>query len=188
MKYLENRNSYIKRKNYKDIIIENAVKALNKVNKKINKDNIFSVYLEEFKFILNSIELEGYKQEAVIELLEDIDWSISNIRKGRNFEDQPSIVEPIIPDALMVISNNPNAIRFNNYEEYKEYSGKQKYFSASHSHCFYSQENKEYFHNNGSQHADPDEGLSDILFNTGHEIVQVWDNKNQIGYVVPGTY
>ena len=77
MKYLENRNSYIKRKNYKDIIIENAVKALNKVNKKINKDNIFSVYLEEFKFILNSIELEGYKQEAVIELLEDIDWSIS---------------------------------------------------------------------------------------------------------------
>ena len=77
MKYIENRNSYIKRKNYKDIIIENAVKALNKVNKKINKDNIFSVYLEEFKFILNSIELEGYKQEAVIELLEDIDWSIS---------------------------------------------------------------------------------------------------------------
>ena len=37
MKYLENRNSYINRKNYKDIIIENAVKALNKVNKKINE-------------------------------------------------------------------------------------------------------------------------------------------------------
>lgn len=188
MKYLENRNRYINKKNYKDIIIETAVKALKVDNSNINRDNIFTIYLEEFKFLLNSIQLDGYKSDALKELLEDIDWNNKNINKGKSFGDQPTINEPIIPDALMVISNNSTAIRFNNYNEYKEFADAQKYFSASHSHCFYSQENMEYFHKNGSKYADPDEEMSDILFNTGREIVQVWDNKNQIGYIVPGVY
>lgn len=193
MKYLENRGKFIKRKSYKDIIIENAVKALKDKCKDITVENITTVYANELGNLLVSIQLEGYKQECLEEILEDIDWSNTNI--SRNVKSkittsgtEPTVIEPIIPDAIMVISNNPNAIRFNNYEEYKEYAGEQKYFSSSHSHCFYSKENQEYFQKNGSQHADPDEALSDMVFNTGRELVQVWDNKNQIGYIVPGSF
>lgn len=187
MKYLKNRGKFIKRESYKDIIIENAVKALKVSCKDITKENITTVYVNEFKELLNSIQLEGYKQDALKEILEDIDWSNPNIKRASRIDEQPSIYDPIIPDAIMVISNNPNATRFNNIEEYKAYAEAQKYFNASHSHCFYSKENMEYFHANGSQHADPDEALSDILKNNG-DIVQVWDQKNQIGYVVAGTY
>jgi hypothetical protein len=186
MKYLENRGRFVKIKNYKNTIIESAVMALSDLYKDINKDNILTSYSNHLKHLLTSIKVEGYKMEAINSILEDIDWSNGNINK--RLGEQPTISEPIIPDALMIISNNPNAIRFNNKEEYDEFASVQKYFSASHSHCFYSMENKEYFHKNGSHYADSDEGLSDVLFNTGRDIVQVWDNKNQIGYVVPGTY
>ncbi len=120
-------------------------------------------------------------------LFEGIDWSNKNIYQ-KELGSEPTVREPIIPDALMIISNNPNAIKFNNFEEYKEFAEKQVYFSSSHSHCFYSIENENYFHKNGSKHLDPDEELSELLFNTGHEIVQVWDNKNQIGYIIPGKF
>lgn len=195
MKFLENRGNFLKRKNYKDIIIESAVKALSLKYKDISKDNITTIYVNEFRDMLNSIQLDGYKQDLVNEILEDIDFSNKNISRSKKsnitssgIEYMPTIIEPIIPDAIMVISHNPNAIRFNNLKEYKEYAELQKYFSSSHSHCFYSKENQDYFHKNGSKHADPDEVLSDIVFNTGRELVQVWDNKNMIGYVVPGTF
>jgi hypothetical protein len=121
-----------------------------------------------------------------IKYYEDIDFSIKNIH--RNNSNEITISEPIIPDALMVISNNPKAIKFSKLDEYKIFADKQKYFSAYHSHCFYSKENQEYFHMNGSMHKDKSEILSSIVFNTGREIVQVWDEKNQIGYVIPGKY
>lgn len=96
-----------------------------------------------------------------------------------------TIDEPIIPDAIQVISQNPNAIKFTDKQSYDEFANQQRYFSASHSHAFYSPEEMEEWRKSGNRYKDPDSEQSDILFNTGHEPVQVWDNKNQIGYVVP---
>lgn len=96
-----------------------------------------------------------------------------------------TISEPIIPDAIQVISDNPEAIQFLNKQEYDNFANQQKYFSASHSHAFYSPEEMEQWRKSGNQYKDKDSELSDILFDAGHEVVQVWDNKNRRGYVVP---
>ena len=96
-----------------------------------------------------------------------------------------TINEPIIPDAIEVISKNPNAIKFTNKSEYNSFAKNQQYFSASHSHSFYNKEENDSFSQNGSKYDDQDAEQSDILFETGHEIVQVWDNKNNIGFIIP---
>jgi hypothetical protein len=106
-----------------------------------------------------------------------------NIYKSR--DGYFTISEPIIPDAIEAISKHPEAIEFRDKQSFDEFADKQKYFSASYSHCFYSPEEKEEWHRNGNKHNDSDSEQSVMLFNTGHELVQVWDNKNQIGYVVP---
>lgn len=96
-----------------------------------------------------------------------------------------TIEKPIIPDAIEVISNNPNATEFHDKGSYDSFASQQHYFSASHSHCFYTEEEYNEFSRNGSQYVDPNSKESDILFETGHEVVQVWDNKNNIGFVIP---
>jgi hypothetical protein len=106
-----------------------------------------------------------------------------NIYKSR--DGYLTISEPIIPDAIEAISKHPEAIEFTDKQSFDEFANKQKYFSASYSHCFYSPEEKEEWHRNGSKYNDRDSEQSVMLFNTDHELVQVWDNKNQIGYVVP---
>ncbi len=96
-----------------------------------------------------------------------------------------TINEPIIPDAIEVISQNPNAIVFNNKQAFDEFAKQQRYFSASYSHAFYSPEEMQEWSRNGNQHTDPDSENSLLLFETGRELVQVWDNKNSIGYIIP---
>jgi len=96
-----------------------------------------------------------------------------------------TISEPIIPDAIQVVSQNSNAIEFTDKQSFDEFANQQQYFSASHSHCFYSVEEKQEWSRNGGKYSDPDSEQSVLVFETGHKPVQVWDNKNSIGYVVP---
>lgn len=103
----------------------------------------------------------------------------------RNKNGNTTIKEPIIPDAVEVISKNPNVIKFTDKNNFDEFINKQQYFSASHSHSFYSPEEKEEWSQSGGKYTDPDSEQSDIIFNTGRELVGVWDNKNSVGYVVP---
>jgi len=96
-----------------------------------------------------------------------------------------TVDQPIIPDAIEVISKNPNAVEFSDKQSFDNFANQQKYFSASYSHAFYTPEERQEWSRNGSQYSDPDSENSILLFETGHEIVQVWDNKNSIGYVIP---
>lgn len=97
-----------------------------------------------------------------------------------------TIRNPIIPDAIKVITKNPDAIKFSNKEEFNTFAGTQSYFSLSCSHCFQNEEEEEYFHKNGSKYKTKESENSKLCFETGREIVQVWDELNNIGYIIPG--
>ena len=96
-----------------------------------------------------------------------------------------TIDKPLIPDAVKILSNNKNALAFHDKSSFDSFANQQKYFSASQSHCFYTEDEYNEFSQNGSQYVDPDSKASTIVFETGHEPVQVWDNKNNIGFIVP---
>ncbi len=96
-----------------------------------------------------------------------------------------TVREPIITDVVSILSKNPNAVKFTNKAEFDAFSEKQRYFSASHSHCFYTKEEYDNWSKSGNKHKDPDSEASVMVFETGREPVQIWDNKNSIGYVVP---
>lgn len=111
----------------------------------------------------------------------------SQIEPNVHFNDSRNLTikKPIIPDALKVLSKNKDAIKVNSKSEFDTIAGKQGYFSASYSYCFYTPEEYEAWTN---KHAAPSEDAvkSVMLFNTGRELVQIWDERNQIGYIVPG--
>lgn len=99
--------------------------------------------------------------------------------------------EPIISDGLQVISKNKNAIKFNNKSEFESVLSKQKYFSASQSHCYYStedylasQKGDEKFMNKNVGTSEADNGCV-MIFETGHELVALWSEKDKVGYIIP---
>ena len=94
-----------------------------------------------------------------------------------------TVENPIIPDVLKILSKKDNAVKFTDKNEFDKFAREQKYFSASHTHSFYSEKEMENWKKNNIK--DPDSEKSDIVFETGHEPVQVWDNKNKIGYIIP---
>lgn len=132
--------------------------------------------------ILNSKGTAGYDPDASNRTYKDN--LIYNNSRNPNIQGT-TVTEPIIPDAIDAIQANPDAKQFYDKQSYDEFANQQQYFSASHSHCFYSPEEQQEWSKNGGKYDDPDSEQSDILFDTGHELVQVWDNKNNRGYVVP---
>ena len=94
-----------------------------------------------------------------------------------------TVREPIIPDVVKILSKNPEAIQVNNKKEFKTLLDKQRYFSSSYSHCFYSIE--EYNIWSKTHTKSPEAESSIMLFETGREPVGIWDEKNQIGYIIP---
>ena len=90
--------------------------------------------------------------------------------------------EPIIPNAVDKLKDIHNVITINDKNEFDNLVSQQKYFSASHSHCFYSKDEYETW---SKTHVSSDDAVnSDIIKNCG-DLVAVWDNKNKIGYVLP---
>lgn len=83
-----------------------------------------------------------------------------------------SIDEPMIPDAITLLSKNNSSIKFTNKNDFDNFLNNQEYFSASYSNCLY---------------PDSVEFEKDcvIVFETGHELVAAWDDKNSIGYILP---
>ena len=102
-----------------------------------------------------------------------------------------TIRNPIIPDAIEVLSKDPRAVKFTHRGNFEAFLDKQKYFSASESHCFYSMEDEEAFHHGEDQWRQDNSGISEadkgseMKFETGHELVSVWDGRNSVGYILP---
>lgn len=102
-----------------------------------------------------------------------------------------TIDEPIISDAIKILSKNPNAIKFNNKQEFNDFKNKQKYFSPSYSHCYYSHDDLEASRRGEPEWRDGNTRISEankgcvLLFETGRELVAVWDDMNKIGFVLP---
>jgi len=99
---------------------------------------------------------------------------------------------PIIPDAIQVMSKNPSAIKFTNKNEFDDFLKKQKYFNASYSHCYYSKEDYELSKKGDSRFMEKNTGVSEsnrgcVLKKDSGDLVAIWDEKNQIGYIVPST-
>ena len=108
-----------------------------------------------------------------------------NFNVGGRIGEKQWLGNPIIPDAVEYLSQNNDCEKFTDKKTYKDFLDKQHYFSASHSHCFYTEEQLKYFSKNGSKYEDKDAESSDMLFEVGHELVAVWDEKNSIGYILP---
>lgn len=91
---------------------------------------------------------------------------------------------PIIGDAVAMLKDTPGAMKVSTKSEYESATEKQKYFSASHSHCFRDKEEYDFFHKNGSKYMHKSSENSDILHNVG-DLVAVWDDENGVGYYLP---
>lgn len=89
-------------------------------------------------------------------------------------------MNPIIQEIINTISKNKNAIKFTNKKEFKTFLNNQKYFSASYSHCFQSENDFNDFLN-GKNTTDNE---SILLKNCGN-IVAIWNNKKSIGFIIP---
>jgi len=87
-----------------------------------------------------------------------------------------TIDKPIISDAITLLSQNSNAVEFSDKSEFDVFLNKQPYFSASYSHCYYTEEDME---------ANKPADNCVLLFETGREVVAVWDDINKIGFVLP---
>lgn len=117
-------------------------------------------------------------KQILFERMEKIDPSFKrklNENVFKNKHGYKTIEKPIIPDAILVLSQNENAVEFNNKEEFTDFLNNQRYFSASYSKAFDTMED----YNEMNENTD-----SILLFDTGHELVAVWDSNNNIGYVV----
>lgn len=97
-----------------------------------------------------------------------------------------TVNDPIVPDAITVMSNIPEAINFTDRKKFDAYLDKQTYFSCSYSHCYYTKEDLQKSHKDGT-YKNPAENCV-MLFETGHELVAVWNDKNSIGYILPSKY
>lgn len=102
-----------------------------------------------------------------------------------------TIDKPIIPDAINALSKEPNAVKFNDKANFDNFLKEQKYFSPSYSHCYYSIEDLEASYRGESEWRDGSKGISEadkgcvMLFETGRELVAIWDERNRVGYIVP---
>ena len=98
---------------------------------------------------------------------------------------------PIIPEAIGVLSSNPDAVQFNDKASFEDFLNQQHYFSASYSHCYYSEEDLDASRNGDPKFREGTKGVSEadkgcvMLFETGRELVAIWDEKSQVGYILP---
>jgi len=133
--------------------------------------------------------------DKTFKINEDILSNTNNVNENEVETDSYNIIKnsfgrltvenPIIPDAIKAISQNPKAVKFTNKQLFNEFANQQQYFSASASHCFYNMAEKMEWSKNGGKYVDPDSEKSIIVFDTGRDLVKVWDNKNSIGYIIP---
>lgn len=100
------------------------------------------------------------------------------MKKGKLNE---NIQSPIIPNAMKQIFQNPNAVQFRDKKLFDEFKNKQKYFSLSMSHCFYTEKDRELFHKG----LKDSEQNCEMGFETGHKLAMVWDDKNKRGFIIP---
>ena len=113
--------------------------------KNVNKLNVINENKKEKKVLK-----EGYNKWGQKITKSRIDESFDNGKPnggnspwgevGESVENELKLTEPIIPDAVRLLSQQPNVVELNNKEEYLNHIKNQKYFSASHSHTFYSPE------------------------------------------------
>lgn len=89
--------------------------------------------------------------------------------------------KPIIPDAIDLLKKCKSAKEFKNKKDFEKFLNSQKYFSASYSHCYYSLKDLKDSYSGKKTSAED----CILLFETGHLLVAVWDDKNSIGYILP---
>jgi len=102
----------------------------------------------------------------------------------RNKYNIETVSDPIIPDVVKILSNNPKAIKVNNKAQFEDLANEQVYFSPSRSHCFYSEEEMNNWRSDNTK-ISPEAEESVLVFETGREPVQIWDEKNKIGFIIP---
>ena len=96
----------------------------------------------------------------------------------------------IIPNAMADIAKNSNAIKFTDKKEFETFLDKQRYFSLSATHCFYSEADHQLSRNGDKRFRDGYTGISEadrgcvLNFDCG-TLVAVWNENESLGYIVP---
>jgi len=96
----------------------------------------------------------------------------------------------IIPNAIEEIVKYKNVIKFTNKKEFEQVLDKQRYFSLSAAHCFYSEADYQLFHQCDKKFMDGNSQISEanrgcmLKFDCG-ELVVVWNEQESLGYIVP---
>ncbi len=89
-----------------------------------------------------------------------------------------TVSDPIIPDVVDILSKNPKAIKVRSKEEFDSIAEQQTYFSPSRSYCFYSEVEMSGWQKTHIQTKESEDSV--LMFETGHEPVQIWDEKNKM--------
>jgi hypothetical protein len=96
----------------------------------------------------------------------------------------------IIGNAIADLAKHPNTIKFTNKQEFKTFLDKQRYFSLSAAHCFYSEADYNLSKQGDARFRDGYTGISEadrgcvLNFDCG-TLVAVWNENESLGYIVP---
>lgn len=115
--------------------------------------------------------IESIYIESILEGRGDIKRSNIRQRSGLTI---PKLNDPIVGDGIDILKNIKSADKFSNKKQFDKVLKAQDYFSASASKTFLSADDLK----NRKESEN-----SVILKNTG-ELVAVWDDSKQIGYIV----
>lgn len=138
-----------------------------------------SMSTEDFALAVGKILKEQYGQhnyDLFMKTLHNYIGMPLNEEVFRSKYGHITIDKPLIDEAEFLLSGNPNVIEVNSKEEYDKLINQQQYFSASHSRAF---DNEEAYNKNIENIE------SDILFETGHVLVGLWNANTNKGWVLP---
>ena len=98
--------------------------------------------------------------------------------------------EPIIPDAIKMLKGVPGVKKYTDKKKFDKDLESQNYFSASHSHSYYSKEDLDAARSGDKRFRKGSTGISEsdrgavLLSNLG-DLVAVWSPIHKVGYIVP---
>lgn len=103
--------------------------------------------------------------------------------RWKSFDNASRLNMPLIPDAVELIKRYDPLV-VHDIEEFEKMVDEQRYFNASASHCFYSEQEYKEWSKNGCKYQNRDSERS-VILKDSRDLVAVWDNKNGTGYIVP---
>jgi hypothetical protein len=100
------------------------------------------------------------------------------------------LADPIIPDALKLIKNAHNVVKYTSKSKFDKDLKNRNTFSGSYSHAYYSKEDMKAAHSGDPKWKKGTTGISEtdrgaVIMKDSGDLAAVWSPKDKVGYIVP---